>query len=74
MLPALIRAACTRRTAVRVIRVAALISIRPRARSLWMVLRMILWMRCLHALLPELRRPVGAPSTVKPLRRRRPRA
>ena len=77
MLSALVRAASTSGT-VRVIRVraliaasiAALISIRPRAGSL----RMILRMRCLHALLPELRPRIHAPPAARPLRRSRLRA
>ena len=79
MLPGLIRAI---RTAIRVIRVrgliaasiAALITIRVCAGSLGMVLRMILRMRRLHALLPELRAAVHAPSAVISLRRSRLRA
>jgi hypothetical protein len=74
MLSALIRAS----SAVRVICVraliAALIPIRSRAGSLRMVLRMILRMRPLHALLPELRPPVHAPAAVISLRRSRLRA
>jgi len=81
-LPTLIRAARTRCSAVRMIRVpaliaasiAALISIGPRTGSLRTVLRVILRMRCLHALLPELRCREIAPSAVRPLRRRRLRA
>jgi hypothetical protein len=81
MLSALVRAsaACT---GVRVIRIptriaasiAALIAIGPRAGSLRMVLLVILRMRRLHALRPELPRRVHAASAVKPLRRRRLRA
>jgi hypothetical protein len=77
MLSALIRAAGSSGT-VWVIRVraliaasiAALISIRPSARSL----RMILGMRRLHALLPELRPRIHAPTAARPLRRSRLRA
>jgi hypothetical protein len=75
MLSALIRASTA---AIRMVRVpaliaasiGALISIRPRAGSLRMVLRMILRMRRLHALLPELPPRIYAPAAVIPLRRR----
>jgi hypothetical protein len=83
MLAALIRAGTA--AAIRVIRISALIAatisaligIRVRAGSLWMVLRMTLRMRRprrLHALLPELPGRVHAPRAVRPLRRRRLRA
>ena len=80
MLPALIRPASASRTAARMVGVPALIAIWVgRAGTLRMVLGMILrrmrcWMRRLHALLPELRAAVHAPSAVISLRRSRLRA
>jgi len=81
MLTALIRSARTSRSAVRMIRVASLISIWVRAGALRrMVLRTRRGMRGLHALLPVLRpcvhasSAVYAPPAVRPLRRCRLRA
>ena len=89
MLAALVSAARTSRTTVRVIRIPAviapLIAVRRRARGLRVILRMVLgrmrgWMRCLYMLLPERPRrvhassAVHAPSAIRPLRRSRLRA
>jgi len=84
MLPALIRAARASCTAIRVIRVSALIPALiticvRRAGGLRVVLRMVLrrmrWrMRCLYVLLPERPPRVHASSAIRPLRRSRLRA